>query len=85
MADLMKERIRQVLADAGRLAIPVETIGDTDDLYAAGLSSHASVSVMLGLEDDFDVEFPDAMLTRAVFASIDAMADGLRQLTVDAA
>lgn len=85
MPDAMKERIRKVLAESGRLSVPMESVADADDLYAAGLSSHASVSVMLGLEDDFDVEFPDAMLTRAVFASIDAMADGLRQLTSTAA
>lgn len=80
MADVMKERIRRVLAASGRLPVPVEAIGDGDDLYAAGLSSHASVSVMLGLEDDFDIEFPDRMLTRAVFGSIDAMATGLSEL-----
>jgi len=80
MPDAMKERIRKVLAESGRLSVPMESVADADDLYAAGLSSHASVSVMLGLEDD-----PDAMLTRAVFASIDAMADGLRQLTSTAA
>lgn len=70
MNDDMEETIRTVLTDNGRLPVAVETIGVADDLYQVGMSSHASISVMLGLEDAFDVEFPDRMLTREVFASI---------------
>ena len=44
------------------------------------MSSHASVNVMLALEDSFDVEFPDSMLTRSAFASIGAIADGVGRL-----
>ena len=29
------------------------------------MTSHASVNVMLALEDEFDIEFPEAMLRRA--------------------
>ena len=45
------------------------------------MTSHASVNVMLALEDAFDVEFPDEMLKRSVFesvASIAARADPAR-------
>ena len=35
------------------------------DLYAAGMTSHASVNVMLALEDAFDIEFPDELLTKS--------------------
>jgi acyl carrier protein len=34
------------------------------------MTSHAAVNVMLALESEFDVEFPDHMLTRSVFESI---------------
>jgi acyl carrier protein len=40
---------------------------------------------MLALEDSFDVEFPDSMLRRSVFESIDAIADAITQITVTAA
>ena len=66
----MDERIRAVIAEQARLGVDVEEVGDADDLYAAGMTSHASVNLMLGLENEFDVEFPDRMLTRSVFASI---------------
>jgi acyl carrier protein len=45
------------------------------------MTSHASVQVMLGLEDEFDVEFPDAMLKRSVFESIANMAEAISSLT----
>jgi acyl carrier protein len=73
-------RIRQVLADNARLPVAVEQVADDEDLYQAGMTSHASVTVMLALEDAFDVEFPDAMLSRATFASIAAMESALQQL-----
>ena len=49
------------------------------------MTSHASVNVMLGLEAEFDVEFPDAMLKRSVFESVSAIAAALEQLRAVAA
>lgn len=80
MTDDMEDTIRTVLSDHGRLPVPVQQLGEGDDLYQAGMSSHASISVMLGLEDAFDVEFPDRMLTREVFASIASMKAAVSEL-----
>jgi acyl carrier protein len=77
--------IRQVIEHHGRLPGAVSDLGDGDDLYAAGLTSHASVNVMLGLEDAFEVEFPDAMLTRSVFETITSISVAVEQLQRDAA
>ena len=74
------ERIRSVLKAHGRLSVDVATIGDGDELYQAGLTSLASVNVMLALEEAFDVEFPDRMLTRSVFESITAMRTAISEL-----
>jgi len=62
--------IREVLSSHGHLAVDANTIDRDADLYAAGLTSHASVNVMLALEDAFDVEFPEHMLRKSTFASI---------------
>ena len=72
--------IRQILADHGRLGGPVQELGDDSDLYQAGLTSHASVEVMLALEDRFEIEFPDRMLRREVFGSIAAIRDAIQEL-----
>jgi acyl carrier protein len=77
----MNDRIRAVLKEHGRLAVDVATLGDESDLYEAGLTSHASVNVMLALEGTFDVEFPDRMLRRGVFESIAAISAALAELT----
>ncbi|GAP35849.1 acyl carrier protein [Piscinibacter sakaiensis] len=72
--------IRSVLKQHGRLSQDADTLADDADLYQAGMSSHASVNVMLGLEGQFDVEFPDRMLTRSVFSSIAAIRAALDEL-----
>ncbi|HEY5456558.1 MAG TPA: acyl carrier protein [Acidothermaceae bacterium] len=77
--------IREVLAQYGRLAVDVSTLDDRDDLYEAGLTSHASVNVMLGLEDSFDVEFPERLLRKTTFSSVAAIRDALHELTDAAA
>ena len=73
----MKEKIRELLGKHGGLPIAVDTLADSADLYAAGLSSFASVQLMLGLEDTFDIEFPDHLLNRKSFSSIDTIAETL--------
>jgi acyl carrier protein len=81
----MTDEIRKVIKEHGRLPVDVDTIDDSADLFAAGMTSHASVNVMLGLEDAFDVEFPDHMLKRSVFESVAAIRAALEELSVGAA
>lgn len=81
----MKDDIRQILAQHGRLPVDLATLSDDDDLYQAGMTSHASVNVMLALEDHFDIEFPDSMLTRDAFESVSAIAKALTSLRAEAA
>jgi len=76
----MNEEIRQIIAAHGRLSIDVAALAPDADLYHAGMTSHASVNVMLALEDHFDIEFPDRMLKRSVFESIAAIERALVEL-----
>lgn len=73
-------RIRGVLAAHGRLGTDAMHLAEGDDLYAAGLTSLASVNVMLALEAEFDIEFPDNMLNRSVFSSVGAIAAAVRKI-----
>jgi acyl carrier protein len=77
----MEEEIRRVLAEHARLAVDVEQLGVDDDLFEAGMTSHANVNVMLALEEAFDVEFPEATLRRSTFETIAAITATLAQLT----
>ncbi|TAJ86983.1 MAG: acyl carrier protein [Reyranella sp.] len=78
----MKVRIRTVLKNAGSLQNGVDALPDDADLHAAGLTSHATVSLMLALEEMFDIEFPDRLLGRLTFSSIDAIARALIEIGV---
>lgn len=77
----VEAQIRAVLRDHGRLNKEVSLIDATKDLYEAGMTSHASVNVMLALEGVFDIEFPDHMLKRSVFCSIQSIRSALSELT----
>jgi acyl carrier protein len=77
----MKEKIREILRQHGKLSADVARLPDDGDLYEAGMTSHASVNVMLALEGEFDIEFPDRMLKRSVFQSIASISAALEELT----
>ena len=79
----MNSTIREILSKFGQLPVPVDTIADDADLYTVGLSSFASVQLMLGLEDAFDIEFPDSMLNRKSFASIAAIEQTVKMILDD--
>jgi acyl carrier protein len=81
----MQDQIREVLAAHGRMAVDASEVDDQADLYELGLTSHASVDVMLALEDAFDIEFPDEVLKKSTFASIHNIAEVIEGLVKSAA
>jgi len=81
----MEDPIRLVIADAANLDVEISTLSDDDDLFEAGMTSHASVNVMLALESDYDIEFPERMLSRAVFRTIGTLRAAVAELCDGAA
>jgi acyl carrier protein len=76
----VKTKIRKIIKDHARLPLDVDVIGDSANLGEAGMTSHASVMLMLALENEFGLEFPDSMLSRSVFESIDTIAVAIETL-----
>ena len=74
----MIEQVRRIVKVHGRLRVPLETLGDRDSLWEAGLASFAAVQLMLALEDAFEIEFaePDGTL----FQSIHVIATNVQRL-----
>ena len=72
--------IRRILKEHGRLSKDADALGLESDLYEAGMTSHASVNVMLALEGEFSIEVPDHMLKRSVFESIAAISAAVGEL-----
>lgn len=77
--------LRRILSESARLDVPVDQIDDSSDLYEHGLSSLATVQIMLAVEDAFDIEIPDAMLTRKLFQSIESLAAAVSELSANGA
>jgi acyl carrier protein len=78
-------QVRDVLAAHGRMAVDPHGVDDQADLYKLGLTSHASVDVMLALEEAFDIEFPDEVLKKSTFESVHNIAQVITGLVKTAA
>ena len=73
-------RVRETVAAALVGKVEVDILETEDDLFDAGMTSHQTVQVMLALEDEFDVEFPDDVLNRTTFTSIRSMIEALGKI-----
>ena len=81
----MNDEIRAILDDNGKLAVAASTLGEFDDLFAAGLDSLAMVNVLMAIEEHFNIEVPDNMLSRRTFSSLHALSSMVDELTRKAA
>lgn len=79
----ISDEVRRLIVEHGRLSVPMEQVGDDDDLFNAGMTSHATVGVMFALEDSFDVEFPEEMLNLNTFQTVSALTQALGSLLED--
>lgn len=77
---MMTVEIRALIQKHCGLPVAVDTLQDDSDLYAAGLTSFASVQLMLALEDRFEIEFPERLLNRRTFSSIASIAKALTEI-----
>jgi acyl carrier protein len=78
--DGIDEKIRAVVGSYGGLSVAVEGVEPNDDLYGLGMTSAATLNVMLALEEAFDIEFPEDLLERAIFESLSTMGTAISGL-----
>lgn len=74
------DEIRDIVVRHARVNAKAEEITPTTDLYAIGLSSLTTVHLMLALEDHFGVEFPNHLLSRKTFESLQSIAEAIEEL-----
>lgn len=77
---MLDETVRKLVDEHGKLRVPASNLAIDDDLYEAGLTSFAAIRIMLALEEAFDVEFPERMLRRQSFGSIQSIVACLDEL-----
>ncbi len=74
------EQIRGLVLQHARLPVASDTVTFDSDLYAAGLTSLTTVHLMLALEDAFGVEFPDRLLSRKTFDSVQSISEAIDEM-----
>ncbi len=77
----IQDRVRQLLREQGSVPGDIDRLSPEADLYAAGLTSLASVNLMLALEQAFGLQLPDSALNRRTFASIGSITILVERLT----
>jgi|APFre7841882630_1041343.scaffolds.fasta_scaffold20302_1 acyl carrier protein len=77
---MLDETIRRLIDEHGNLKVSASALSSDADLYEAGLTSFAAIRIMLALEEAFDVEFPERMLKRQCFGSINSIVACLDEL-----
>ncbi len=81
----MIELIRQIIDAKGHLPVAARTLAPNANLYEAGLSPFTAIQVMLALEQACGVEFPEQMLSRQSFSSLNSIAACLERVERKAA
>ncbi|MGC5778395.1 acyl carrier protein [Methylobacterium sp. NFXW15] len=79
------EVIRDILRQNEAMSPIVDSLNEDDDLFEKGLDSFGSVQLMLGLEEKFEVEFPDTLLNRRSFSTIRIIRETVTKLSMGAA
>jgi acyl carrier protein len=81
----MIDQIRKLVSEHTGIETDVASLAEDADLYRAGMSSFASVQLMIGLEEAFDIEFPDTLLNPKTFSSLAAIQAALDTIRSQAA
>ncbi len=76
----MDDELRLILQSFGGLSVPADRLDDDADLFCAGLSSLATVNVMLAIEQKFEIEIPDELLTRRTFRTLASLRNTVNDL-----
>ena len=79
----LKEKIQNCLVEHLRMVNSPQEIPVDADLSTLGLTSMAATNLLIDLEDEFNVQFPDSMLTPEVFHSVDSLGEAISSLMND--
>ncbi|NEO67782.1 MAG: acyl carrier protein [Moorea sp. SIO4G2] len=75
-----EERLKGILREYLPLVADDEEIAVEADLTDLGLDSMNAVNLMLDIEEEFEVSFPESMLNAEVFYSVSTLAKAIQSL-----
>lgn len=76
----VEERIRKVVSRQTPIGSAADTVNALQNLWELGIDSLASVRMMIGIEEEFGIQFPESLLTRSTFENIASIAGAVRGL-----
>ncbi|MES2029813.1 MAG: acyl carrier protein [Pseudomonadota bacterium] len=76
----MRDRVRAIVGSMNLVPVPIDGLSDQDNLFDTGMTSFGSVQLMLAIEEEFDIEFPNSLLTRKTFATLGGLIAAVEQL-----
>ncbi len=76
----IEHRVKQVIIRTLSLEVDAEEIDDEDALFGGGLGINpmATIEIIVGLEEEFDIEVPDEELRVELFDSVQTLTDYVR-------
>ncbi|MGK7943629.1 MAG: phosphopantetheine-binding protein [Microcystaceae cyanobacterium] len=74
------EQLKECMVEHLKLITSVDQIGDNTELTSLGLDSMAATNLMLDLEDEFGITFPDELLTPETFYSANTLNSAIQKL-----
>jgi acyl carrier protein len=74
------ETVLRVIDEKANLLTPTQKLVVSADLCGVGLTPFSAIQLMLALENEFNVKFPERMLNRRSLSSINAICSCIRQL-----
>lgn len=80
MENNIVDRVKKVIINYSEISQDLSQLKEDESLFVKGMSSRASVAVMIGLESEFDIEFPDEMLRKEVFESVHSISKAIASL-----
>jgi acyl carrier protein len=85
-SDETRLHVRRAVHEHADLLEDLDRLTDSCNLFDAGFSSLGAVRVLIALEQEFSIVFPDKLMSRETFSSIRSIADAVeRTLTVSTA
>ncbi|MCZ6688212.1 MAG: phosphopantetheine-binding protein [Planctomycetota bacterium] len=85
IGDELETRVRDLIVRRLKLEIPPDEIQLEAPLFGEGLGldSIDALELVVGLEQEFSIEIPDADVGKKVFASVRSIAEYVRQSQVE--
>ena len=80
VGDGVEDEVREILRTKSGLGDAALTMPASEDLWQLGMTSVASVAMMVALEETFSVKFPAEKLRHATFGSVDNIVACLHDL-----